>query len=249
MHLTNLEAKENKMSWELIKREDSFQGSDRPFISISHDHFSFNSMFVRMAEIGPEQRVIIYVDAENYKLAFEFSIDFPLDKKDHSLALSQASSETKGKKRRALNSSATAIVKKFPWVKSVTKLPIKDRRFEPKREGNRWVIQLCPAFENRKTRESGDIPSDAKGIYRYIRESGEIVYIGRGEIKKRLAASDRIDWDFDIIEYSIIEDPDKQLEWEDYWISRYQEQNNGKLPIYNKISASSRPKEETFSSQ
>ena len=108
------------------------------------------------------------------------------------------------------------------------------------KEGNFWVIQLCPAFEEKKARESANIPSDATGIYRYVRENGEIVYIGRGEIKNRLASPERNDWEFDVIEYSIVNDPDKQVEWEDYWINKFKEENSGKLPLYNKIASSSK---------
>jgi len=95
---------------------------------------------------------------------------------------------------------------------------------------------LCPAFEERRARESADISSDVRGIYRYVRESGEVVYVGRGEIRKRLAQPERQDWDFDRVEYSVVADPDQQVRWEDYWITRFKEANKGKLPIYNKIS-------------
>jgi hypothetical protein len=105
------------------------------------------------------------------------------------------------------------------------------------------VIQLCPAFEERRARESADIPSDVRGIYRYLRESGEVVYIGRGEIKKRLSQPERHDWDFDRVEYSIVSDPDQQVKWEDYWITRFKESNKGRLPIYNKIAGSAKQTE------
>jgi hypothetical protein len=184
-----------------IRRDDTFQGSDRPFIAVTTDHFAFNAMFVRIAELSPDKRVTAYADPENLKLGFEFHTE---EKPDS-------------------------------FIKSVTKLPVKDRRFEPKKEGHLWVIQLCPAFEERKARESADIPSDATGIYRYVRDDGEIVYIGRGNIKNRLASPEREDWEFAVIEYSILENPDQQLKWEDYWLTRYQEEHGGKLPIYNKI--------------
>ena len=73
-----------------------------------------------------------------------------------------------------------------------------------------------------------------------MRESGEIVYIGRGEIRKRLSQPERQGWDFDRVEYSIVADPDQQVRWEDYWITRFRESNRGRLPIYNKISGSSK---------
>ena len=125
---------------------------------------------------------------------------------------------------------------KFPWVQSVTKLAPKSRRFTVSKEGNLWVIQLCPAFEEQRARESADIPSDASGVYRYVRESGEVVYVGRGLIKSRLAEPQRVDWDFDRVEYSIVSNPDDQVMWETYWLDKIKRENKGKLPRYNRVS-------------
>ena len=112
-----------------------------------------------------------------------------------------------------------------------------ERRFyNPEKRTGMWVIQLCPAFEVRKARETEKIPSNSTGIYRYLTETGDIVYIGRGEINARLKSPDRKDWYFDYIEYSEINDPDMQVHWETYWIDKFKEQNNGKLPTYNKLS-------------
>jgi hypothetical protein len=220
------------MPWERVKRDDRFQGSDRPFISISMAHIAFNAMFTRIADLGHPKRVRIHADPENFKLGFEFT-----EEDSDSYSLSQASSDKKGKKRQGVFCASGQLPIKYTWVKSVANLSsIKDKRFEPKKEGNLWVIQLCPAFEERKARESENIPSDVEGIYRYITESGEIVYIGRGDIKKRLMLPERKEWHFDIIEYSIVNDPDQQVKWEEYWLRRHKENNRGKLPFYNKVS-------------
>jgi len=116
-------------------------------------------------------------------------------------------------------------------------LPATDQRFyDPKKNGNVWIIQLCPAFEEKRARESEDIPSNVSGIYRYLSESGEIVYIGRGYIKGRLKSPERQDWVFDVVEYSEVKNPDLQVKWEAFWIEKFREQNNGKFPVYNKVS-------------
>ena len=225
------------MAWQTVKREDRFQGSDKPFISISSDHISFNAMFTRIAEIGPEKRVTVHIDPETRRVGFEFHID----ERPNSFALSMASSDKKGKKRVGVFCSA-GFIRDHSWIKSISKLPVQDRRFyNPKKEGQMWVIQLCPAFEERKARESANIPSDTSGIYRYLRENCEIVYIGRGDIKKRLSSPDRKEWDFDVVEYSIISDPDLQIKWEEYWIQRFSKEN-GRLPFYNKLSGFSSEK-------
>ncbi|MEE9121970.1 MAG: hypothetical protein V3U56_11900 [Syntrophobacteria bacterium] len=222
------------MNWEQIRREDTFQGSHKPFISISMHHIGFNTMFTRIAELGPDKRVTVYAKPEELRLGFEFHKD---EEAPDSFALALQSSDKKGKKRKSVMCSARGIVLKYPWLEAVAKLPkAKDRRFEPKKVGNLWVIELCPAFEHRKSRKSKDISSDLGGIYRYRRENGKIVYIGKGAIKNRLMLPERQEWDFDVVEYSIIEDPDQQVRWETYWIDRFKEENNGELPHHNKVS-------------
>jgi len=227
------------MSWELVTRDDFFEGSNAPFISVSKSHFSFNAAFVRHAELEPGSRATVYVDSDNRKIGFEFHADERLN----SFSLSAASSDKKGQKRKALQCAATGTVQKHKWIEAVTKENAKNRRFSPRKEGSKWVIQLCPAFEERRARESKDIPSEISGIYRYVREGGGIVYIGRGPIKGRLQSPERKDWDFDVIEYSIVADPDEQVKWESFWIERFKDQNNNELPFYNKVSGSSKHSE------
>jgi hypothetical protein len=82
------------------------------------------------------------------------------------------------------------------------------------------------------------LSSSDVGIYRYLRENGEIVYIGRGPIKARLQSPERKEWDFDVIEYSIVLNPDDQVKWEDYWIERFKADHNGERPFYNVVSGS-----------
>lgn len=222
------------MAFEKVVRVDTYQGSDKAFISISYDHISFNSMFTKQAQIDSNHRVTIYIDQEELKMGFEFHTE----NKPNSFALTKASSDKKGEKRTGLFCAAQGVINKYPWIKAITKFQSAiDRRFyNPEFRSGKWAIQLCPAFEVRKARETEKIPSNTTGIYRYLTETGEIVYIGRGAINARLKSPDRNDWHFDYVEYSEIEDPDKQVHWETYWIDKYKEQNNGKFPIYNKVS-------------
>lgn len=220
------------MPWEVVERKDTLHGASQPFIAILQHHISFNAVFSRIAELDERKRVTIYADSRNRKPGFEFHTE----DREHSLALVCQSGQKKGTKRRSMMCSARGIHGQLDWVWAVANLPsTKARRFLPHQEGKRWVIQLCPAFEVRKARESEHIPSDAAGVYRYVRENGEVVYIGQGQIRSRLRSPEREDWDFSIVEYSIIEDPDDRLQWEQFWLERFAEDNNGKLPIYNKI--------------
>jgi hypothetical protein len=214
------------MAWELIRRDDTFESKNQPYITIGPDRISFNALFTRIAELQRFKTVRIYADRETLRLGFEFLLE---EEKDSLVII---------KSRGYFSCSARGNIKKHPWVSSVAMLARKDRKFSPTKEGKLWVIQLCPSFENRRARESADIPSEARGIYRYLRANKEIVYIGRGAIRNRLNDPDRQEWDFDIVEYSVIEDPDQQVKWEDYWIERFKEENEGNRPFYNKISGS-----------
>jgi hypothetical protein len=225
------------MPWELVERDDTLLGSDQPFISLVTGHIGFNAVFSRLAELDETKKVTIRVDVKNRRMGFEFHTE----EREHAFTLCHQSSARRGEKRRGMQCTAAGIYARYDWIKKVSTLPTnKDRRFLPKLEGKWWVIQLCPAFEEKRDRRSRDIPSDAEGIYRYKQDDDEIVYIGRGQIKKRLSSPEREDWDFSIVEYSVVNDPDDRIEWEDYWIERFKEENNGKLPFYNRVSGTKR---------
>jgi hypothetical protein len=225
------------MAWELVRREDRYQRDGRPFISISRHRISFSAAFTRHAELGTGHRVSIHADASSLRLGFEFH----MEETPHSLTLVPDNSAQS--KQPGLFCSSHNLVNRCSWVLGVTRLPAKDRRFYPKKEGKLWTITLCPSFESRFARESQNIPKDAKGIYRYIRENGEIVYIGRGNICGRLARPERETWDFDVVEYSVVEDPDQQIHWESYWLDKFK-QAHGRLPFYNKVSGAGSSQEQ-----
>lgn len=217
------------MPWEDVKNEAEVLG--KQFIGIKPDAISFNVDFSKQAELRPGKYVKIKVDPEEFKLGFEFYDD--CQPGSYSLMGHHLG------KVKSMSCRTRKLMRDYPWVKRVSELrSVKDRRFVPRKEGNLWVIQLCPAFENRASRESVDIPSSAKGIYRYLR-NGEIVYIGIGEIRTRLADS-RENWDFDFIEYTTLPNKTQQEYWEGYWIRRFKEEHEGELPRYNRNAGSSK---------
>ncbi|SRR6266480_282783 len=233
----------HQMAWTKITRDDLFEGSDAPFITITEAHFRFNSRFVAQASLDPSYRVTIFTDEQNRRFAFEFH----KDQRPCSFTLTARSdsSDNSHKLGGLVCSSRGIVSEERPWLASVAnrKNSGKNRRFFPKKEGNKWVIQLCPAFEIRKARESEDFCSTDVGIYRYLRANDEIVYIGRGPITARLRSPERKMWDFHVIEYSIVPDPDDQVKWEDYWIERYKADHHGKKPFYNRVSGSGKHRE------
>ncbi len=220
------------MVWEIVAREDNFEGHESAYVAVRPEHFAFNTTFVRLACVRPDDRVTVHVDSENRRIGFEFH----QEKTQGSYALASQNAKGKRGSSSGMFCSSRGVFLKFPWAQSVTKLAPKSRRFPVRQEGKLWVIQLCPAFEEQRARESADIPSAASGVYRYVRESGEIVYIGRGQIKGRLAEPQRVDWDFDRVEYSLVTNPDDQVKWETFWLDKFKQENKGKLPMYNKVS-------------
>jgi hypothetical protein len=133
------------MAWKIIKREDTFQ-RNAPFISISSAYVAFNAMFTRVAKIGREKRVTIYVDPENFRLGFEFHSN----KRPYSFALSKAN-RAKNDPRPGGFFCRAGFLSDYPWIRSITERPLKARRFyNPKKEGSKWVIQFGPRSENKK---------------------------------------------------------------------------------------------------
>jgi hypothetical protein len=214
------------MPWELFKRDDVFQGHEHPFVTVTSQRFHFNAVFARIAQLDAIKNVTFHIDSENRKVGFEFH----RESVPESFVLSQKKDKT------GFTCSAVGVLRKYAWLRAVAKLRGQTRRFKPRKDGSLWVIQVCPAFEEQRARESDEIPASARGVYRYLRENGEIVYIGRGEIRSRLMLPERKEWDFDRVEYSMVQDPDEQVKWESYWIDRFKHQNVGKLPFYNQVS-------------
>jgi hypothetical protein len=216
------------MPWEVVKQGDKFNRRNEPFISISSARVCFSAPFVRIADIDDHHRVTVFTDAKTLNLGFEFHTE----ERPYSFRL--AFDPKNSNKKTGLICCSQGIVNSFKWISGVTKLPPVYRRFPPKKEGKLWVVTLCPSFENSYARESADIPKNDKGIYRYVRRNGKIVYIGRGDVYRRMRAVDRASWDFDTIEYTCIDDEKQRIHWEGYWLRKFTE-SEGVLPFYNKI--------------
>jgi hypothetical protein len=216
------------MAWDLVKHEDKFNRNNTPFVSISNARVCFSGPFVRIADIDDKFRATIFTDSKVLSVGFEFHTD----KRPNSLSLGFDPKSLI--KKTGLTCSSQGIVSKFKWVYGITTLAPIYRRFTPQKEGRLWVIKLCPSFENCYDRESPEIPRRDSGIYQYV-SNGKIVYIGRGNIIRRLKSFGRDAWEFDSVEYSVIENKELQIFWETYWIDKFKESEGG-LPFYNKIS-------------
>jgi hypothetical protein len=210
-----------------FKRKDSFTRDSSPKISIRSQHLGFNAAFVKEAEILKFRKVKILVDEVNFKIGFKFHND----KDQSSLTLF---SDNKTNNTRAI--TAVQLKKTYKFIEQISKFDNPaDRQFEVKRDtGDKkfWIATLCPAFEYKFSSDSE--LKDIYGIYRYKRSDGEIVYIGKGKILSRFNSTDRKNWDFDIVEYSVINKSEDRSKWESYWLDKFIEQND-RMPFYNKI--------------
>lgn len=198
-----------------------------PVASLSKSHFHFNAVAARLAELTSNTNVIYHFDEANRKIGFEFTSATD-DRSSYSIFKSRGSN--------SFRSSIGGVFNRFLWVRSVAILPnSEDRRFLMRLVSNLWVIQLCPAFEI-SALSVADVPRDAVGVYRYLDAKNEIIYIGKGNVRQRRAEQGRDDWGISAIQYSIVNDEDKQYEWEGYWIEKYKEKNSGSLPPFNRVS-------------
>ena len=220
------------MGFEPVLRHDSFTRDDKPKIGIRKEQIGFLAHFVAKANLHQFDRVSLEIDRDDFRIGFRF---YKSDKSNnrHTYSLFY---DNKSKKTMATNVVTVINDNKFKFLKKISQFqnPL-DRQFIVKQDihdKNFWVAQLCPAFEHASSSIS-DLKG-LRGIYRYKRSDGEVVYIGRGKILSRLNSLERKEWDFDIIEYSIIEDPEEQAKWEDYWLTKFKE-NEDRRPFYNKI--------------
>lgn len=213
------------MTFKPFKRKDFFTRDDSPKISVRKHHLGFNGAFVKLADLQNFDKVQIFVDEGNYKIGFKFHRESNPDYL--TLFSDNPSHKTKA-------TSAVQLVREYPFLRKIAELENRlDRQFvvtKDLQDKNLWVAQLYPAFE--KSADSKSELRNLKGIYRYKRSNGEVVYIGRGSILSRVNSRDRINWDFNLIEYSIIDNSSGQAKWEAFWLNKFVEQN-GKLPIYN----------------
>jgi hypothetical protein len=211
--------------WQLVLVKEEVQ---KPLVTIRTRQIGFNSFFVKVAELEKQSRVQIKVKPKSMKIGFKFHNDSSI--RDSYVLTKDGGS---GGKSRVIQTSN--IFKLHPWIDAITKLDQRTRQFEPKwvSADSLWVISICPPFENRVSDRS-EIPHDVFGIYRY-KLGDAIVYIGRGAVRSRAQSSERKDWNFETIEYSIIPEEEDQKKWEAFWLDRYVEQE-GRLPFYNRIS-------------
>ena len=218
--------------WEKVRREGGEPTDATPLVTFRRAGVAFNAAFAHAAGLESKTYVSVHVDSDSLQIGFKFLSDSS-DADSYSLTAD-------GGGRGAGRWAQVGTLVKLPWVAAVIRIDdARLRRFPPTWDSaqSMWIVTLCPAFENRASAGS-EIPSDARGIYRY-RRGDEVVYIGRGQIRSRLHAPERNEWDFETIEYSLVPDDERQQHWEAFWLDKFVDEY-GKLPIYNRIGGVSR---------
>lgn len=207
--------------------------ANTPQVSLVSGKFRFNKILVVKAKIDNSWRIIISVDEDTRSIWFEFT--------NNPKKFEGTVKPIEAKHNGTFSCAAQQVIKTYSWVKDSFELPEKEqRRFsavELKR-GKEWRIDLIPAFENsvKRTEAKKKIKKNKFGIYRYIySETGEIVYIGRGDILQRFNEDSRSNWIFDEVQYSYVDNENEREKFESYWIDQFKKYNSNKYPKYNKI--------------
>lgn len=221
-------------AWIDVPRENSESVGGQPYVTLRTSAIAFNAPFVRLADLKQYRFVSFKVDPTAFKIGMRFHSD---ENDPYALTLGSdgGGGGHKRRERNNLSVQAVALIRRNPWVFAAAKSDdLSLRRFRPEWIGidKLWVISLRPSFvKHAKTID--EIPSDACGIYRYVRD-WKIIYIGKGQIRERAQSGDRSAWEWDRIEYSIVEQEAEQFRWEAWWLEWF-EGKQGRLPHHNRI--------------
>lgn len=213
------------------------------YIAFNKSGMYFSAGFVKAQNLDKSQYIKFYIDDED---EYKFAVSFSEEEDEDSLALTR----TRGSRSNPANSfyvNAAKIRNTIPSIKKFYKAYLGssnseyklDNKFQLKfdrassEQVNKkvFIFHLLPTFE--KECEPAFIP-EGSGIYRYLNENGSIIYIGKGNLKQRFSEFGREDWGVKKVEYSLVEDKERQEELETYYLDLY-EKRHGVLPRENKV--------------
>ena len=185
--------------------------------------------FMRMADIASCTRASLFLSSDGMRLA----IYFHSNAKDEDAYIVGRDGGGRGSGKNRVICAHAVFAQSETMRRLLGQSSSSSRRFLPvKIDGNRWMINLAPCFENR-VHSPCDLPDNETGIYRYVRGE-EVTYIGKGSIKQRCSSPDRREWQFDHIEYSRLNDSDAEAKWELFWLNEHRRQH-GRWPFHNRI--------------
>ncbi len=225
------------MAIQWYQRSDSFLRDTAPKITLRKEHIGYNAVFSKVANLNQYNRVRPGIDYENFRIYFQFLYQDPNVKDIEGKFKDTLALYSDNPNDVTKSTGAQKLYEHHALLRNISEHENqKYRQFKVKQDPedrSLWFAQLHPTFEH-IVEPIADL-KNLRGIYRY-KNNGLIVYIGKGVIESRISAHQRAKWVYDTIEYSVINDPAKQFEWENFWIKRYKEDNEGKLPFYNQNS-------------
>lgn len=198
---------------------------------INKSGISFSASFIKKEKLEAAEGVKFYADEQDpYYLGFVFTTD---SSGPNTLSL-MATGRSKGGSA-GVTIKATELINKNIILKSIQRLPNKiDRTFEIRfdKQQKIYFILLRPNFEVTVSwSDKNRIPGSYTGIYRYLDNNGQTVYIGKGNIKARALSPERTQWGVSKIQYSVVESDEKSYYWENYYLERFVSTNGARPPF------------------
>lgn len=225
-------------AWRIASRGPSAEKVvDLPQVTVRLASIAYSKHLRDAARLDDFNKVTFHIDDEEHRIGLSFHNNVQ-DENAYAVHFDGGSSGRKGttlRNKRIYATQCNHIINSTPWLKKISRMEdVAFRRFVARLDERQqlWILQLRPSFECKATAPE-QIPSEVRGIYRYIHRD-EVVYIGQGHIRSRAKDGARAHWDFDCIEYSIIDPEDARLRWEREWLDLHQ-QRHTKLPRYNRV--------------
>jgi len=216
--------------WEKVRREYRVARFAPRITFRRRGAIAINVDFVRMAGIEKATRATLFLSRDERRLGFRFHSD---EEDDEAFLLCRDGGSHKAQSvGRVL--TAPSLLTRSPALRALTERGGDARSCEAVKDSvsGLWVVHLAPCFE-RVLSSLDEIAPDFTGVYRYL-SRGDVIYIGRGVLRQRLAEPDRRTWPHDQIEYSIVNDDAAERKWEAFWLNAHREKH-GRWPLCNKI--------------
>lgn len=201
-------------------------------LNISTRGFYFSSKFIQNNNLLNKNSLTIYWDDDDpYWLGFEFFDDKNIGT---TKLLKSGHQNSRGRSIKGME-----IINQSKILKSIKDDPSKVNRtfnIQKDKQSGLFFILLRPSFELKVLFDKrNSINDELSGIYRYKDKIGNVLYIGKGNIKTRSNSPERNGWGIYEIEYSVVSSDEDSLKWESYHLQMYQN-DNGLLPPFNRIS-------------
>lgn len=213
--------------WTTRTRKGGRPPVEAPFVSFRRRQIGFSALFCR-EYVAPElTHAEFQVDANTRSVRFRFH------RRDDAPPIAFTIFPDGGSTGTGRAVQADWMYKNHPWLGAITQKPDQSRRFKPIQQESWFVVSIPPSFELRANRKAtSSVPSAARGVYRLL-DRGDVVYLGKGWIRREVNRPDMRDWQFDTIEYSLVELDEEQYRWEHFWIAEFKRES-GRRPRYNK---------------